>query len=28
VQDRAKLIALAGGTYGRPEQEYSRLFSV
>ena len=28
VQDRAKLIALAGGTYGRPEQEYLRLFSV
>lgn len=25
VQDRAKLIALAGDTYGRPEQEYARL---
>lgn len=25
VHDRAKLIALAGDTYGRPEQEYARL---
>ncbi|RYY05004.1 MAG: helix-turn-helix domain-containing protein [Alphaproteobacteria bacterium] len=25
VQDRAKLMALAGDTYGQPEQEYTRL---
>lgn len=25
VQDRAKLIALVGDTYGYPEQEYARL---
>ncbi len=25
VQDRAKLLALAGDTYGRPEREYARL---